>query len=210
VVIAGGSGRAGLIVDELLEEAEIVVKGLGRRVRRARSVSGATLLPSGKLALILAAGELARLAHHAPRAPAPPREAAFTDESRPAAKKRILVVDDSVTTRALERAILVAAGFEVQVAADGVEALRILDGGGDGGPPCDLVVSDVEMPRMDGVALTAAIRRAPRLASLPVILVTALASDADRRRGLEAGASAYLVKSGFDQSVLLDAIGREL
>src|SRR5690606_32678128 len=115
--------------------------------------------------------------------------------------RRLLVVDDSVTTRSLEKSILEAAGYQVEVAVDGLDAWQLLQERG-----ADLVVADVEMPRMDGFALCEAIRGSRRLRNLPVVLVTALASDADRARGLEAGADAYLPKGTFDQSQLLEAV----
>ena len=114
-------------------------------------------------------------------------------------------MEDSVTTRSLEKSILEAAGFEVLIAADGEDAWQILQAQG-----VDLVVTDVEMPRMDGFALTEAIRGSKRLRDLPVILVTALESDKDKARGIEVGADAYLLKSGFNQQRLLEAIGQLL
>jgi two-component system chemotaxis sensor kinase CheA len=115
------------------------------------------------------------------------------------------VVDDSVTTRSLERSILEAAGYEVTVAIDGAEAWRTLQEQGS-----DLVVADIEMPRMDGFALAEAIRGSTRFRDLPVVLVTARESDQDRARGLEVGADAYLPKSTFDQTVLLQTIAQLL
>jgi two-component system chemotaxis sensor kinase CheA len=114
---------------------------------------------------------------------------------------RLLVVDDSVTTRTLVKAMLDAEGYSVTVAADGMEAWKFLQEG-----EADLVVSDVEMPRMDGFALTEAIRASARLRDLPVILMTALETDKDRLHGMEVGATAYLPKSAFDQTNLLQAI----
>jgi two-component system chemotaxis sensor kinase CheA len=111
------------------------------------------------------------------------------------------VVDDSITTRTLERSILEAAGYEVLTAADGAEGWRVLQERG-----CDLVVADVEMPGMDGFALCEAIRGSRLHATLPVVLVTAMESDQHRARGLEAGADAYIGKSSFDQEALLDTI----
>ena len=120
-------------------------------------------------------------------------------------RRRLLVVEDSLTTRTLERSILEAAGYEVMVAADGAEGWRLLQES-----PPDLVVADVEMPRLDGFGLTEAIRGSKRFHDLPVVLVTALASERDQARGLEAGASAYLVKSAFDQRNLLETIAQLL
>jgi two-component system chemotaxis sensor kinase CheA len=113
----------------------------------------------------------------------------------------ILVVDDSVTTRTLEKNILEAAGYQVVTAIDGTEALRYLEH-----HACDLVVSDVQMPQMDGLELTSAIRQHQKLRDMPLILVTSLESQQDRERGLSAGADAYIVKSGFDQEDLLATI----
>ncbi len=116
---------------------------------------------------------------------------------------RILVAEDSLTSRTLLRNILSASGFEVETAVDGQEAWEKLEQG-----KFDLVISDVEMPRKNGFELTAAIRSS--FQELPVILVTSLESREDRERGAEAGANAYIIKSGFDQSNLLDAIRRLL
>ncbi|MGH7821770.1 MAG: response regulator, partial [Candidatus Binatia bacterium] len=138
------------------------------------------------------------------RAPGRAIAAAFEDKA-PEARKRLLLVDDSVTTRSLEKSILEAAGYEVVVAADGAEAWRLIQEKG-----VDLVVADVEMPRMDGFALTEAIRASKRVGDLPVVLVTALESDKDKARGLEVGADAYLLKSAFDQRQLLETIAQLL
>ena len=115
----------------------------------------------------------------------------------------ILVVDDSITTRTMEKNLLEAAGYQVRVAVDGSDAWRLLKS-----EKFDLVVSDVDMPRMDGFDLTARIRGDRKLAELPVVLVTALESREDKERGIEVGANAYLIKSTFDQSNLLAIIRR--
>ena len=119
--------------------------------------------------------------------------------------KSVLVVEDSITARMLVKNILEAAGYVVKTAVDGLEALTILKT-----EAFDLVLSDVEMPRMNGFQLTEKIRSDARLAELPVVLVTALASREDRERGVDAGANAYIVKSSFDQGNLLDIIQRLL
>ena len=113
----------------------------------------------------------------------------------------MLVVDDSITTRALEASVLEAAGFDVVTAVDGLEALRVLERGG-----IDLVVTDIEMPRMDGIALCRAVRASKQYGALPLILVTSLDKPEDRQRGLEAGADAYISKSSFEQDTLLNAV----
>ena len=113
----------------------------------------------------------------------------------------ILVVDDSITTRTLEKNILETAGYHVITAVDGAEALKRLDE-----YPIELVVSDIQMPYMDGVVLTQHIRENPDHMQLPIILVTSLESQEDRERGMLAGADAYVIKRGFDQGHLLDLI----
>jgi two-component system chemotaxis sensor kinase CheA len=191
VVLAAGDRRAALRVDALLEERDVVVRPLGARLRRTPFVSGATLLGQGEVAPVLDAADLVRFTR-----PAASEEAADVPRRR-----RLLVVDDSVTTRQLERTILETAGYEVLVARDGQEAWEIL-----GGEVVDLVISDIEMPRLDGFGLVARLRANPRTARLPVVLVTGLASDADRARAAEVGASAYVVKGGFDQEGLIDTL----
>jgi len=118
-------------------------------------------------------------------------------------QRSILVVEDSITARALLKNILESAGYDVTTAVDGIDAYTTLKTG-----KFDLVVSDVEMPRMDGFGLTAKVRADKQLAELPVVLVTALASREHRERGVDVGANAYIVKSSFDQSNLLEVVGR--
>ena len=129
-------------------------------------------------------------------------EAAFSDaRGEPKAAARILVVDDSITSRSLEQSVLSAAGYQVVTAVDGAEAWRTLER-----QEFALVVSDVEMPRLDGFGLCERIRATERTASMPVILVTSLDESAHRARGLEVGADAYITKSSFDQDTLLDTV----
>jgi len=121
--------------------------------------------------------------------------------SAPEIVKTILVVDDSITTRVMEKNILESAGYHVLLANDGVEALASLRI-----THFDLVVSDVDMPRMNGFDLTQKVKHDEKLRNVPVILVTALDSAADRERGLESGADAYMIKHEFDQKNLLETI----
>jgi two-component system chemotaxis sensor kinase CheA len=197
VVARIGEERAGLLVDEVLGDREGLVKELRPPLARVRNVAGAGLLGTGELVLILRPGDLLRSMRGAPPAapPAPPEE-----EARQTA---VLVVDDSITTRTMERNLLEAAGYRVQVAADGLEGWTALKEG-----DFDLVVSDVDMPRLDGFELTARIRADQKLAGLPVVLVTALERREDKERGIEVGANAYIIKSSFDQSNLLEIIRR--
>jgi two-component system chemotaxis sensor kinase CheA len=118
---------------------------------------------------------------------------------------RILVVDDSITSRTLLKNVLESYGYAVKTACDGQDALTLLQN-----EPFDLVSSDVEMPKMDGFELTAHLRADERFSRLPVVLVTSLESTEDRQRGIEVGADAYIVKSSFDQSNLLEIIRKFL
>jgi two-component system chemotaxis sensor kinase CheA len=198
VVVASGREPVGLLVDEALGEQEVLVKDLSPPLVRVRHIAGAGVLGSGELVLILRAADLVRAGRRALR-PAAPRVAAV-EEGRP---PLVLVVDDAVTTRTMERNLLEAAGYRVEVAFDGAEAWAALKT-----DDFDLVVSDVDMPRMDGFELTARIRADAELGDLPVVLVTALESREDKERGIEVGANAYVVKSSFEQSNLLEIIRR--
>jgi two-component system chemotaxis sensor kinase CheA len=199
VVLASGDRRVAFAVDEVLGDEEVLVKPLASPLRRVRHVAGATVLGAGQVVPVLNVADLMKSAQLMPL-----RQAGSPDDaSEPAAS--LLVAEDSITSRLLLKGLLEAAGFRVATAADGVEAFEQLQE-----HDFDLLVSDVEMPRLDGLALTARVRGDKRLARLPVVLVTALESNEDRARGVEAGADAYIVKRGFDQRSLLDAIRRLL
>ena len=199
IVLVSGGERIAYVVDEVLNEQEVLLKGLGSQLARVRNIAGATALGTGKLAPFLNVSDLMRSSvdHAAP----------VTEKIAPAAaeaqKKSVLVVEDSITARALLKNILEATGFRVKTAVDGLDALTTLKT-----ESFDLVVSDVEMPRMDGFDLTMKIRADRKLAELPVVLVTALDSRENRERGIDAGANAYIVKSSFDQTNLLEVIKR--
>jgi two-component system chemotaxis sensor kinase CheA len=201
VIIAAGEKQVAFVVDDFLAEQEVVVKNLGARIRRVRNISGATILASGRLALVLNAASLIRSAMSRPTS----RTVSPEPQSNGKAKKRLLVADDSVTTRTLEKSILEAAGYEVQVAVDGANAWQLLQERG-----ADVLVSDVDMPRMDGFSLTETVRGSERFGDLPVVLVTARETEKDKARGIEVGADAYLVKSAFDQKNLLETIAQLL
>jgi len=197
VILRRGAQAVALAVDGLIDEREIYLHTLGPRLQALPLVNGAAIGTDGSIALILRTSSLVDLALEMRSA----RMAAPVTDAAPAAK-RVLLVDDSITTRTLECSILEAAGYDVLTAADGAAAWTLL-----GEQTVDLVVTDVDMPRMDGFALVEAIRASATLRELPIILVTARDDESDRQRGLEIGADAYIVKSSFRQEELLDAIG---
>jgi two-component system chemotaxis sensor kinase CheA len=199
-VATGAPMPAAFAVDDLLSEREILVKALGPRLRKAGKVAGATVLETGHVALILNVAEVTRAAFERTG-----ETSLAVDRTKPLSKRRILLADDSATTRSLERAILEAAGYEVVTAVDGEQAFRLLHDRG-----ADLVVSDIDMPRMDGLTLCKAVRGSKRFRDLPLVLVSSLESERDRARGGEAGADAYIVKSGFDQRDLLTTVAQLL
>jgi len=165
-----------------------------------RNVAGATILDSGEICMVLNAQDLlGSMRKGAAPAAVPDAEAGEVAER----KKAILLAEDSIVTRTQEVRILENAGYEVVTAADGLEAWNQL-----ATRAFDAVVTDIIMPNLDGLGLAEKIRHEPKYAELPIILVTSLASDADKRRGLEAGANAYITKPAFDQQVLLDCLER--
>jgi two-component system chemotaxis sensor kinase CheA len=198
LIVSGGGRSVALGVDALIDEREVHLRTLGPRLRGLLHVAGAAIASDGSIALILRSSSLLESALTASRIVRTPKAPVTGD----IVLKRVLLVDDSVTTRTLERSILEAAGYAVVTAQDGAAAWQLL-----GEEPVDLVVSDVDMPRMDGFSLVEAIRASTSLRELPVILVTARENEIDRQRGLDAGADAYIVKSSFRQEELLDAIG---
>jgi chemotaxis protein histidine kinase CheA/CheY-like chemotaxis protein len=185
-------------VSRSLGVQEIMVKTLGEQLRQVRFFSGATILQTGQPALILSVAGLfgAGLSAGATYL----RRELEAQQAR-AVKGRILVVDDSVTTRTMEKNIFEARGYQVTVAISGEDALVKL-----AAQQFDLVVSDVEMPGISGFELTEKIRENEQTRDLPVVIVTSYASDEDKRRGIAVGAQAYIVKGSFDQGVLLRAV----
>ena len=187
--------RAALLVDEVLGDREVLVKDFEPPLIRIRNVAAAGLLGGGELVLVLRTPDLiAGIGEQPTNA-----EAADTPSTPP----WVLVVDDAVTTRAMERGLLELAGYQVKVAVDGMDAWTALKS-----DHFDLVVSDVDMPRMNGFELTERIRADEGLHDLPVVLVSALEAREDKERGIEVGANAYVVKSSFEQSNLLEIINR--
>ncbi|MBF0270015.1 MAG: response regulator [Alphaproteobacteria bacterium] len=196
-IIDTPQGTIALAVDALSEVCEAVVKDVGFSLPHGSVVTGAILRPDGSVVVVLNAYEMIAQLDESDAAPALMTEERAAEESAPV----ILVADDSITTRTLEKSILEAHGYKVRVAVDGLDALIQLRAS-----PVDLVVSDVEMPRIDGFALLKELKSDKKLAHIPVIMVTSLKRNEDIERGLELGAAAYLVKQKFDQTELLETI----
>jgi two-component system, chemotaxis family, sensor kinase CheA len=195
VVVSASGARVAAVCDRLVEEQEVVVKSLGPLLAAVPGYLGGAILEDGSVALLLDPAALVRAGERTER-PEPHPEHAVE------AVARILVVEDSFTMRELQKNILEAAGHRVETARDGEEALGRLAIDDEIG----VVVTDVEMPGMDGLELVRAIRENPAWSSLPVIIVSTRGSDEDRQRGLEAGADVYIAKAGFSQSVLVEAV----
>ncbi len=193
-LIIGASRPIAVLVDQLVDEREVVVKPLGPLLGSHPIAAGVAPLPDGSLAVVLSTQGLAQRGRRVRQTSVVPKHKDRTH--------RLLITDDSFTTRELLRSILQSAGYDVTTAMDGQDALEKLRAD----VSYDLVVSDVEMPRLDGFGLTSSIRSDQDLTHLPVIIVTSLHSDEHKRQGIMAGAQAYIVKSQFDQSNLLAAI----
>ena len=212
----GASDLIAWSVDRLEGELELVVKDLGSFVGRLPLVTGATIDGDGSVVCLIDLREISGRAGGTGHASAATAAAMPTlgslgaegddDDALPTPvgrKPRMLVVEDSVGVRELERVILESAGYEVVTAVDGLDGLARLRA-----QPADLVLSDVEMPGMDGFTLTRTIRRTRGWEQVPVVIMTSRGDESDRRAGLEAGANAYLLKSDFDQTELVDTVRR--
>jgi two-component system chemotaxis sensor kinase CheA len=200
VIVNGSPGQHAFLVDALVGQRDVVVKAFSALVPRLDVLAGASIESDGSILLVLdPPGLIERSRHGGSRrvnhgkAPEAPRRLGG----------RLLVVDDALTVRELQRTILERAGFDVTVASDGIEALSHLEN-----EVFDLVLTDIEMPRMNGFELTEHIRAHPTMSNVAILILTSLASDADRRRGMDVGADGYIVKSSFDEQSLLAAVDR--
>jgi chemotaxis protein histidine kinase CheA len=205
LVVKHGATQVAWAVDRLEGESELVVKDLGPFLGRVPCVAGATIDGSGSVVCLLDLRELGdRALGSASLASSAPVAATRSTRPEPTGRKpRVLVVEDSVGVRELERVILEGAGYAVETAVDGLDgAARLRD------DPADLVVSDVEMPGMDGYELTRTVRRTKGWENVPVVIMTSRGEDASRQAGLDAGCSAYLLKNEFDQDQLVQTVRR--
>jgi two-component system chemotaxis sensor kinase CheA len=198
ILVSAGGKRLAVTCDRLLGEEDVVLKPLESPLANVRGYLGTAVLGDGEIALVLDPLELLRGADR------PRRARPNAEPVQVTARSKVLVVEDSFTVRELQRSVLEAAGYEVATAENGRLALEHLDRDADVG----LVVTDLEMPELNGLELTAAIRGNPARSSLPVVIITSLGAEDDRQRGIDAGADAYVVKSAYDQQALLATVGR--
>lgn len=203
LVVRSQGSAAALAVDRVLAERVQAILPLKGLLAHFVHLSGATLMADGRLSLVLSAAHLIAGARGATPLLRSPRAVRRVE---PAARRRILVVDDSPLTRELVASLLRGVGYEVQVASDGEKALGLLEGGCQ----VELVVTDLEMPVVDGLELTRLLKAHPTLQKLPVVILTTRGGEEDRRRGLEAGADGYVTKGDLVRQDLVDVVGRLL
>jgi two-component system, chemotaxis family, sensor histidine kinase and response regulator WspE len=208
VTLSDAANTYGLWVDGCLGERELVVRPLDSRLGKVPDISAAALLEDSALVLIIDVSDLVQsmntlltsnrlLSVSATANPQPTQ----SDAIAPHDLKRVLVVDDSITVREMERKLLQNRGYRVEVAVDGMEGWNAVRA-----QPYDLVISDIDMPRMNGIELIQQIKQHPRLKSIPVIVVSYRDREEDRLQGLEAGADYYLTKSSFHDDTLIEAV----
>ncbi len=198
VIIKKGWHLIAVVVDEIIGEREIVIKPLQDPLTHIACVAGGTLLGGNQVIPVLNAHELINITLHTTITH---RMAAQEKISKPEQRPHILVVDDSITTRSLEKNILESKHYQVTVAVNGKEAWDLLQK-----QSFSLMITDVNMPIMDGFTLTEQVKTSEKLHDLPVIIVTSLGSDAEKKRGIEVGADAYVVKSEFESGTLLEIV----
>ncbi|KFN48569.1 hybrid sensor histidine kinase/response regulator [Arenimonas composti] len=198
VVVAHEDRRVGFAVDAVLGEFDLATRPLDPRLGRVADLAALALMPDGAPVVLLDIEDLLRGALEHERELG---RLAGGEEEAPRALRRVLVVDDSISVRELVRQLLVARGYEVEVAVDGMDAWARLREW-----PCDLVVTDVDMPRMDGIELTRSLKQDPKLRALPVVIVSYRDRPEDRARGLEVHADAYLTKADFQEHGFLDVV----
>ena len=201
VVIRERDAVYGIAVERFIGERTLVVLPLDDRLGKVQDISAGALLDDGSVVLIVDVEDMLRSVDKLLNTGRLERIARRSQQATEAPRKRVLVVDDSLTVRELQRKLLLNRGYEVAVAVDGMDgwnALRSED--------FDLLITDIDMPRMDGIELVTLLRRDSRLQSLPVMVVSYKDREEDRRRGLDAGADYYLAKASFHDDALLDAV----
>ena len=198
ILVKVGEEQAGFFCDRLLDTQEVIIKPQSQLLKRVRNVTGATILPSGEVCMILNPSDLLKSLQKQT-----PSTVSIKPKKTIPKKPVILLVEDSIYVRTQEQRLLEKAGYEVVTAVDGLDGYHQLKE-----RDFDAVISDVEMPKLDGLSLTAKIRQNRKYKDLPIILVTTLNSDEDKRRGADAGANAYVIKGKFNQDFLLETLGR--
>jgi two-component system chemotaxis sensor kinase CheA len=197
VIVNALGNRLALKVDNILQEQEIIIKNFLKPIKRVRNLAGATFLASGKTVPILNIEDIIKSAMKKKC------HKTSVGQLHQNNKTTILLVEDSITTRVLLKNILELAGFDVITAVDGVEALLLLKSHN-----ISLIVSDIDMPHMNGLELTQKIRKTKKYENLPIILLTGRESQEDYEKGLDSGANAYVLKSNFDSANILEVIRR--
>lgn len=201
VVIGDRTRRYGIAVDKFLGEHDLVVRPLDPRLGKVQDIAAAAILVDGAPALILDVDDLMRSIEKLAQTGRIDKLTARADGKQGAPRKRVLVVDDSITVREVERQLLVNRGYEVDVAVDGIDGLNSARR-----QRYDLIVSDIDMPRLNGLELVRAIKQDPKLGATPIIIVSYKDREEDRMRGLDAGANYYLTKSSFHDETLVRAV----
>lgn len=201
LIVQSVEKRIGILVDELLGRQEIIFKSMGDPLKHVKHIAGATILGSGRVVMILDISSIIHSAEGGVVRQSVAKPKAVTGKK----KKTILLAEDTLTTAMLEKNILESVGYSVVIARDGKEALEKA-----AQEKFDLIISDVLMPRMDGFELVSRLRREKNYREVPIIIVTTRESDEDKRKGMEAGANAYLLKSDFTSEGLLETMERLL
>ena len=201
IVLGDHTGIYGVVVDRFLGERELVVQPLDSQLGKVKDIAAGALMEDGSPVLIVDPEDLLRSMDRLVSAGRPDRVGSSTRAEHERARKRVLIVDDSLTVRELERKLLGNHGYDVEVAVDGMDGWNALRAG-----DFDLVVTDIDMPRMDGIELVSMITRDPDLKSVPVVVVSYKDREEDRRRGLEAGAAYYLTKGSFHDETLVQVV----
>jgi two-component system sensor histidine kinase and response regulator WspE len=201
IILGDGTNSYALVTDRFLGERELVVHPLDKRLGKIRDIAAGSLMEDGSPLLIVDIEDMLRSVEKLVNDGRLTRVDRGEAVVRRNTRRRVLVVDDSLTVRELERKLLTQAGYEVEIAVDGVDGWNALRSG-----EFDLVVTDIDMPRMDGIELVRMIKHDPKLGNLPVMIVSYKDREEDRQRGLEAGADYYLTKGSFHDDTLQQAV----